>query len=169
MGKLIIIIVTAFLLLTLPSGAVFADGQGKGPAEKATGWVSIDNSTGQGDWYAEFNAHEAKDNRPAKGTMRTWNDTISRDLQYDVVYVNVDGDTAWFAAQCTYDSAGKQVGKWLFIKVDDGGEPGWGGVDHIGWDWNSTSETNASNRVTSGDTPANWWTIDEGNLQVHTR
>ena len=90
-------------------------------------------------------------------------------MNYDVKYVEVDGDTAWFAAKCTYDSrGGLYEGRWLFVKVLDVGSPGSNG-DRIGWDWNSgTNETAVAQRVTDKANPTNWWLVIDGNLVVHS-
>jgi hypothetical protein len=99
MKKLIAITLAMVLVLTLGTGLALA----QGPAEKATGTVGLGEPVVG--WYAEFNAHEEMDGRPEKGSMRTWNDAIGRELHYDVKYVLVDGDEAWFAALCTWDSS----------------------------------------------------------------
>ena len=163
MTRLIAITLTVVLVLTLCSGLAFA----KGPAEKATGTVG---GPPRG-WYADFNAHEAKENQPAKGSMHMWSDEVGRELDLQVKYVSVEGDTTWFAALCTYDSwvghSHYRVGKWFFVKVHDGGTPGRKG-DHIGWDWNSgTNEADVVTRVSNMVSPANWWSVTDGNLVVH--
>jgi len=158
MKKLITITLAVVLVLTLGTGLALA----KGPTEKATGTVLDDN-----EWYADFNAHEGMKGGPAKGSMRTWNDVIGRDLYYDVKYVLVDGDKAWFAALCTGDSWGELVERWLFVKVEDNATPGSKG-DKIGWDWKSTNEGDAGDRVLAQEDPINERVVIDGNLVVHT-
>ena len=158
MKKLITITLAVVLVLTLGTGLALA----KGPTEKATGTVLDDN-----EWYADFNAHEGMEGGPAKGSMRTWNDVIGRDLYYDVKYVQVEGDKAWFAALCTGDSLGQLVGMWIFVKVQDNATPGSKG-DKIGWDWESTNEGNAEGRVLTQEDPINERGVIGGNLVVHT-
>jgi len=137
-------------------------------AEKATGTV-ITSSRG---WSTSFNAHEAANGRPAKGEMYFWSDVVVRELDLDVRYVTVEGDEAWYAALCTYDSwvghPHYRVGRWFFVKVEDGGTPGTAG-DKIWWDWDSgTSESSAESRVLGKETPNYEHTIIDGNLVVHT-
>ena len=167
MKKIIITLVTIMTLTLAFASPAFAggNGHGKGPAEKATGTVGVPVRG----WYSGFNAHEAMNGRPAKGDIFMWSDEVSRELELDIHYVEVDGDDAWFAALCTSDSFDTVDGKWLYIMVHDGGEPGLNGVDQIGWDWDSgTNESNAESRVNINDTPSNWWDITDGNLQVHS-
>ena len=164
MKTLIAIAVIATLLLS--SGAALA----KGPAPKATGEVGIPVNG----WYAEFSAYYVGTKvvggqtlHIGKGSMRRWSDVVGQDLRYDVKYVRVNSNRVWFAAKCTYDTGNTYVGKWLFVKVDDGGTPGRKG-DYIGWDWNSgTNEADAAKRVRIYGSPANWWPVIDGNLVVH--
>ena len=163
MKRLIAIALVAALLLS--TGVALA----KGPAGKATGEVSIPVKG----WYAEFSAHHVgievvngKELHIGKGSMRTWNDVTGRDLYYDMKYVRVNDDEAWFAAKCTDDSRDKLEGRWLFVKVEDGGTPGRKG-DYIGWDWKTTDEAKAANRVKIHDGPTYWWKVIDGNLKVH--
>ncbi len=162
MSKLIIIIVTAFLLLTLTSGAVLADGQGKGPAEKATGCFEYY----QPGYFFDFNAHASKDGRPVKG--EAWNYTPSGGWYHAKVRcVNVvDEDTIIFAAELV-DTNVPSWGPWVLIRVDDGGEPG-AGADQI---WGQfLTESNALSKCMSGVNPSGGpWNVLSGNLQVHTR
>jgi len=163
MRKLFVIAVAVALLVGIIVIPIFA---ARKAAEKVTGTVG---GPPRG-WYAEFDAHEAFGHRPAKGAMRRWSDVVGRVTYFDVKYVRVEGNTAWFAAVCTYDSSttDNREGKWAFVKVFDGGTPGTTG-DKIGWDWNSVNETDAESRVEAMDTPDNGpWSITDGNLVVHT-
>ena len=100
--------------------------------------------------------------------MTTWSDEVGRTLSYNVKYVIVENDKAWFGAYCIYDSAGgAKEGDWLFVKVYDGGTPGWNG-DKIGWDWNSIDEHHLLRRIKGQSDPNNWWDVIDGNLVVHT-
>lgn len=163
MKKAIIFIIIAALVLTVTPALIFAGNNG--PAKKVTGEVLVPVRG----WYAEFNAHEAFSNKVyAKGAMRMWSDEVGRDLYLEVKYVNVEGDTAWFSAKCTYDSWGKVEDKWLFVKVIDNGSPGIYN-DEIGWDWTSgKDESLAEKRVTGMDDSDNNWTVQDGNLVVHS-
>jgi len=162
MKKIVILAIATVLVLS--TGVALAGG----PAEKATGYVRL-NGWAEG-WYAQFNAHEEMDSRPAKGSMRVWSVISGRELHFDVWYVLSEGDYAWFAAKCTwYNGIGSnKVGQWLYVKVYDGGTPGCNG-DEIGWDW-TTSETVAAAFVSGqGHPPFPYWTnVVEGNLVVHT-
>lgn len=151
MKKWVALAVFATLLLT--SVPAFANNNPhKGPAEKATGTFGIS----QRGWYAEFNAHEATDGRPEKGSMKMWSDVVDRELHLEVSKVNVVGDEAEFEALCTDDSSttDNREGRTLYVKVKDNGEPGIS-ADEIGWLWDSPPDT------------YNKGTIIDGNLQVH--
>ena len=79
-----------------------------------------------------------------------------------VTDVMVDGDTAWFIGECTYDSMHMNEGKWLFVKTMDGGEPGTNG-DQVWWKWYPSEKPTWADE---GDLVAK--TIVSGNLQVHS-
>lgn len=164
------LVLTGIVLLVVAL-SVQAKPENAGPAEKATGSISIFEPYDDGHREVSFNAHEAKGNRPAKGQMKDLvydpDGNLRRTFEYDVEYVNVDGDTAYFGAQCTYDSAGTQTGEWLYVKVHDGGTPGRKG-DHIGWKWGT--ETEVSDWVAGGTEAPGWWrAATDGNLVVHTK
>ena len=165
MKKLIAITLALVLVLTLGTGLALV----KGPAEKATGTVGLGEPVVG--WYADFNAHEEMDGRPDKGSMRQWNDLTGKDYYFDVKYVQVDGDEAWFAALCTsYSPGGAKKGWWLFVKVYDGGSPGSEG-DEIGWVWKGVVEPeDVENEFLSWvlADPVNCWDVIDGNLVVHT-
>ena len=140
----------------------------KGPAEKATGEVG---GAPRG-WRAEFSAHEEYGGKDAKGEMKTWSDQVGRELIYKIKYVQVDQNTAWFAALCTYDSSisDNREGRWLLVKVLDDGEPGYE-VDNFGWNWIGTDNYQAEdwvNKMSSAAPGNHWWLVKNGNLQVHT-
>jgi len=163
-----LITIALVVVLLLNTGVALA----KGPAGKATGNVGFEESGVE--WHAEFNAHEAMNGRPAKGSMRIWSDVIEREFLFDdvkYVKVRVDWDLAWFAAKCTDDNLPSddpdyKVDQWLFVKVKDGGTPGRNG-DKIGWDWDSADEADAASRASSHGVPAGWWAVIKGNLKVH--
>lgn len=135
-----------------------------GPAEKATGCVLTD----QRGWGIDFNAHEAKADRDAKGQIYHWSDEMEREIQIEVEYVNIEDEWGYFAGVCTYDSLdGTNIGQWLYVVVYDGGTPGTNG-DQVWWDWNSSDEADAEQRVADGDTNSIEKGIIEGNLVVHT-
>jgi hypothetical protein len=95
--------------------------------------------------------------------------TQRRVFEYDVQYVRVDGDYAWFGALCLYDSAGMLTGHWLYVRVQDGATPGRVDPgDWIGWYWGT--ERDVAEWVATGYPPPRmWWRMAiEGNLVVHT-
>jgi len=167
MKKAIIFIIIAALVLTVTPALIFAGNNG--PAKKATGGISIYEPWDGGHREVSFNAHEAVGNKDAKGKMVDDvygpDGVLRRVFEYDVKYVRVDGDYAYFGAYCTNDSKGDLTGEWLYIKVQDGGTPGTNG-DYIGWKWGS--ETQVASWVTDGG-PTGWWRLAiGGNLVVHT-
>jgi hypothetical protein len=163
----VLLIAVAVLALTLP---VQAKPDNAGPAEKATGSISIYEPWDGGHREVSFNAHEAKGNRPAKGEMTDLvydpDGNLRRTFEYDVQYVNVEAPYAYFGALCTYDSEGAKAGDWLYVRVLDGGTPGTAG-DFIGWGWGS--ETQVMDWVANGSTGTWWRDAIAGNLVVHTK
>ena len=113
------------------------------PAEKATGEIEYyyPNGGPTEQVFREFNAHEEKGDRPAKGWSRWWRTTdgvMDRELYVEIKYVRVDGDDAWFAGECTYHSTNpNRVGDWNYIKVHDGGTPRSNG-DTVWGEWFET-------------------------------
>ena len=111
-----------------------------GPAEKATGGIKV--KEGENWAWVDFNAHEAKGNRDAKGTFWWWlggKDDPTHTIKVDVEYVKVEGDTAWFAGMAVKDEdengeTGNKIDDWFFVKAYDGGTPATDG-DQIWWQW----------------------------------
>ncbi|MBA7697109.1 hypothetical protein ES703_105767 [subsurface metagenome] len=167
MKKVIIFTLIVVLILVLTPSIIYAK---NGPAKKATGSISIFEKWDGGHREIEFNTHEAKDGRDAKGKMVDNvygpDGVLRRVFKYDVKYVRVDDDYAYFGALCTYDSEAGKTGKWLYVKVYDGGTPGTID-DHIGWKW-ASDETEVASWVNSGAIPGWWRMATEGNLVVHT-
>ena len=164
MRKLLIFVLIVVLVLMFTPAVIYAKGGPAEKAEKATGEVLVPVRG----WSIEFNAHEAFGTKDAKGAMRTWSDEVGRELYFEVKYVEVVGNTAWFAGKCISDSGGAYVDKWFFVKVEDNGSPGIYN-DKIGWDWTSGyDEGLAEKRVIKMDDPDNWWTVQDGNLVVHS-
>ncbi len=165
MKKLALLILMAVLVLGLIASVVVA----RGPANRATGSVWLDHENDGQNRYVEFDAHAAKDDgRPAKGTIywyqwtgtQEWDDTSPVHV-VEVKYVEVDGDTAWFAA-----GPGSQG--WLVMKVRDVGSPASDG-DEVSAVW-VTSEADAEAMVISGvDLTGRVYTYEliGGNLVVH--
>ena len=96
---------------------------------------------------------------------------IHRHYEFDVKYVNVVENEAWFAGLCTYDympnpNVTSKVDNWFVVKVYNGGTPGTEG-DRIGWKWAYLSETNAENWVAAKVAVTTYPVDYAGNLQVH--
>lgn len=156
MRRRMMLVVAMLVMVTLAAvPTVFAKG---GPAEKATGsvWI-VPNNKPVGGYvrYVEFDAHEARGDRPAKGHLYWYQSrpgfTFEHKVNIDAVAV--DGDCATFSGTAYFSSAGNE-GQTLYVTVCDAGSPG-----------------------TAGDTmEAEWsgggglWKYDvvDGNLVVHT-
>lgn len=83
----------------------------------------------------------------------------------DVKYVNIDGDNTWFAGQVTKASQTAWVGKWLFVKVHDGGPPATVG-DQISGSF--TDENTAKVGVATMASPTDGpFSATGGNLKVY--
>lgn len=171
MKKLFVSLLSFVISLAVLAGAVpvfAAKPVMMGPAEKATGkfWAQSTSSL----VYLDFNAHEAKGNRPAKGEIHWYRDHPvhgPRDLYMDVKYVNVCGEYAYIAGYCWEDTAGVQTGKWLYMYVKDGGTPGRKG-DKL---WARWYNDEASARTAVETKSTSYWVqydLVEGNLVVHT-
>ncbi|MFO7967289.1 MAG: hypothetical protein R6U44_06795 [Archaeoglobaceae archaeon] len=172
----ILAILAMAFALVMAGSAIGKPGNGNGnagPAEKATGNVTLYEPWDGGYRVVDFNAHEEKGVRDAKGMMVDNvygpDGDMRRLFEYDVEYVNVEGDYAYFGAKCTYDSGGDsggdKTGDWLYVVVEDGGTPGMNG-DAMGWSWGSEDQV-ASWVENDGST--GWWrTPIAGNLVVHT-
>lgn len=153
--RTILVVATLAMVMLVAAPAALAKG---GPAEKATGsvWI-VPNNNPVGDYvrYVEFNAHEAQDDRPAKGHLYWYQSKPGHTFEHKVNIdtVDVDGDCATFSGVAYFSSAGNE-GETLYVTVCDAGSPG-----------------------TAGDTmEAEWsgggglWKYDvvDGNLVVHT-
>jgi len=156
MKKFTLLMLVAVLVLGLLASVVVA----RGPANRATGLVWFE---GTGDIHVEFDAHMAKDDRPAKGSI-CWYRYGDLRFELDVICCKVDGITAWFAAGPTGPDDVSDLG-YLVFKVIDGGTPGDNG-DALSVQW-VNNETDACTMVVSGDDPIHQYTIIEGNLVVH--
>jgi len=170
MKKVIVFIVIAALVLTVTPALIFSGNNG--PAEKATGAVWLGYPVG-GNRYVEFNAHEPKgDEEYGKGSV-TWYQWTGTQEWYEVIptfqlavkYVNVDGDTACFAA----GPNPHPTKVWLVMKVKDGGSPATIG-DEVSAVWVSTEDA-AEIAVKSMILPTSGlytYTLIGGNLVVHS-
>jgi hypothetical protein len=150
-NKLMALAIIGVFVIAGISGLVIAKGppEGKpngppeharGPADKATGNVTVDLTDVGGTGYlvCDFDAHESKGDRPAKGEMAftSYKDdgTFKRLIVVDVEYVEVNGNTAEIEAVCTQDTNGALIGWAIQVEVIDGGTPGTAG-DYIEWTW----------------------------------
>lgn len=136
-----------------------------GPAEKATGSFGYYEEG----YYFNFNAHEAKDHRPAKG--EAWNYTPSGDWYHAMVQcVQVEDNEAWFVAELV-ESSNPGWGPYVWIKVLDEGTPGRNG-DMI-WgqfiDEDTAMAACDDPDILTGTPAGGAWALYSGNLVVHTR
>jgi len=157
MKKLAFLILMAVLVLGLIASVVVA----RGPANRATGLVWLNGR--DGDIHVEFDAHMAKDGRPAKGSI-CWYRYGDLRFELDVICCEVDGTTAWFAAGPTGPDDFSDLG-YLVFKVVDGGTPGDNG-DTLSVQWKSDRD-DACSMVENKETPSGPYTIIGGNLVVH--
>ena len=154
----------AVLVLGLMASVVVA----RGPANRATGSVWLDHGDA---WnrYVEFDAHAARDGRPAKGTIhwyqwqgpQEWYETSPRHV-VEVKYVEVDVDTAWFAGPGS-------DGRWLVMKVCDFSTPASDG-DEVFAVWVPNESTAKGVVETKGDLSGGLvyeYGLIGGNLVVH--
>ena len=111
----------------------------------------------------EMDAVEAKDAGTAEGDLQIRSQDNSETL-VELVYMAVDDDYAWLAGRCTKDS-GSLAGKWLFIAVHDGGQPG-RLVDQIWLEWLSDGESAAKQKVDNREKPAESKSIESGEIVV---
>jgi len=127
-------------------------------------WYS---NTGQdGTWrITEGNASAQLTGCEGKGMLRYW-DANGDWYDVDVVLVNVKDDEAWFAGPVVSASNSSWLSNWLFAKVYDGGEPA-AGVDKV-WGSFTSMEDAAAGVGFTLDPEAGPFTVEEGNLQVHT-
>jgi hypothetical protein len=164
MKKFALLMLMAVLVLGLIASVVVA----RGPANRATGSVWLDHENDGQNRYVEFDAHVGKDGRPAKGTIywyqwtgtQEWYDTSPVHV-VEVKYVEVDGNTAWFAA-----GPGSQG--WLVMKVCDLGTPASDG-DEVSAVWVTTESAAEAMVNLKGSLSGNVYTYEliGGNLVVH--
>lgn len=169
MSRMFAMFALAFVVALGMSASLMAKPGDAGPAEKATGGIEVEESTDTAS--VEFNAHEAKGNRDAKGVFWWWlggKDDPSRTIKVEVRFVKVDGDKAWFAGKAVMDTGGAKEDDWFFVQALDGGTPATDG-DQIWWEWlGEDAESEAEEKVEDMEEPANEKTILAGNLVVHT-
>lgn len=166
--------VFTFFLLSVSMLIFETTGLASGPNPKTTGDVGWVNSPGYYNQPATttFNAIAIRaTGLDAKGSALYSDPNISYTM--DVQFVNVNGNTAWFAGQVTSvqgddTSICCAIGNWIFYKVQDNGEPGIGADLIWGQDLGATSSEFAHEMVLNERTPGGGpFTINEGNLQVH--
>lgn len=126
-----------------------------------TDWSSNAGQSGTNDWAVSGKTHTVT-TCSAKGTF-TYSDVNGSTYTVKVMYINVSGNTAWFAGPVVSGNVG--AGNWLITKVVDNGEPGinqdqiWGSFTT-----QSAAITGVANMVDPVDGP---FTITSGNIQVH--
>ena len=133
-------------------------------SNNAAGKITIADDNGGS---VDFKAVDGKDGQPSTGYLRLKSGDGSKETEAEVKYVNVDGDYAWFAGQCTRDSGGL-TGRWFFAAVHDGGTPG-KLVDHIWFDWlpdTADAEAVAKSKVENFAKPSSNKPITTGDIVV---
>lgn len=146
--------------------ALAAPASAGGPADKATGsgnWINGQND----DFSAEFDAHEAVDNRPAKGSLSQQRADGQGGFEVDVDTVNVFADYACFGGT-TVDAwgiYGDRDGEYRWTLVADGGEGTSSAGDYLRGTWDSANTEPGF--CTSNDPGGNeaWY---GGNVQIHS-
>jgi hypothetical protein len=95
--------------------------------------------------------------------MFHYSDVNGTDYKVDVRYVDVLGNTAWFAGPIVSGNFG-DPSQWLFVKAVDNGEPGTTDVTAGDYPLNETlAKYNVANHVD----PSISTVITSGNIQVH--
>lgn len=168
-SKLMSLTVFATAVILISAGSAIAGpptdpgSNGNGPAAMATGSGYWTNSAGA-DFYAEFEAHEAKSNRPAKGSLLQKRvDGVVGGFIVEVDTVTVYEDHACFAGVTTeawgvYES---RLGQVRWTMVEDGGE-GVGAEDFLRGEWTVSEPSFCTNGNAGGNHP---WSA--GNVQIH--
>ena len=119
-------------------------------------------------WYSLIVREE--EGKPARGIIRQWHEgKDSEGLSVEISYMHVDGKYAWFAGKCIEDKGIGMNGRWLFIAVNDGGEPG-KLVDHLWCEWladTKDAEAIAKRKVESLEKPCENIMIKDGNIVIN--
>ena len=152
----------AFLAAAMGSAPPAPGVGGVGSAQKATGEVWFENSGLMA--YADFNAHEAYMDRPAKGEFYYEDDDGEGTVRYYLMMVDcveVEGEDATFSGEIVDTNVDDWMGQGVQIWVTDGGTPGWNG-DLI------TGQFFEYPDCLPYDESPMMIEIDEGNLKVHT-
>ena len=132
-----------------------------GPTDKATGSGYWTNSA-ELDFYGEFNAHEAFDNRAAKGALLQQLTDGSSGFTVDVTGVVVGDGYAcfWGITDSAWGVWASRLGQLRWTYVVDNGEPGVG-VDLFEGAWSSVPASCAGGTETGSNT------FTGGNVQIH--
>jgi len=131
------------------------------PPSKATGgvlWMSTEAGEEIRNW-AEFEAHAASNQHPAKGSLR-YHNSNGLQLRMDVQCVTVVYDWAFFSGPIVSSSDTLLLNQWLLVVVYDGGSPGSKG-DKI-WGEVYSSDPGCQPLYTAGMS-----NVENGNLVIH--
>ena len=155
--KILIITVTVFFL------AGTGTANAASPANNATGKLQIVDDGGRAA-SVRFDASEACEGQPAKGSLTCSFIDQAQPNSVKIQIVKIDGQFAWLAGQCI---SGDLSGRWFFVVVHDGGQPG-RLVDHIWWEWlpAGADENTARTKVENLEKPAGNKSITDGNIVV---
>lgn len=168
-SKLISLTVFVTAVIVISAGSAQAGppadpgSNGNGPAAKATGSGYWTNGGGD-DFYAEFEAHEAKGNRAAKGSLHQKRvDGVFGGFIVEVDVVTVHDGYACFGGVTTeawgaYENRLDQV-RWTL--VEDGGE-GPEAEDFLRGSWTNSAPSFCTTGDEGGNLP---WS--DGNVQIH--
>ncbi len=162
-----IVLVSGVLLLAIASLSNPALPAASSKKDSVEGRVQVADDDGNSTWI-ELQAEAKQDGKTAQGELQVLADGNNLETMVDLAYLAVEGDYAWLAGECTKDNGG-QTGKWLFVAVHDGGQPG-RLVDHLWLEWlgpGAAGETTAKQKVESRDKPAENKTIESGDIQVN--
>ena len=103
----------------------------------------------------------------AKGNLYLWIDSEVDRIKIEIRYLNVDGEFAWMAGECTED--GDQFkDRWIYVVVHDGGEPG-RLVDHIWIEWldeGAQGQQDAEQKLVNLEKPKRNRSIESGDIVV---
>lgn len=158
----------ACLAVALPMLAI-----GGSPADKATGDVLGTPATHPLRWhYFDFSAHEGKTLQQGKGELLHLRfdadgQAVIREEHCEVLYVKVEGDSAWFAGPILYDSSNVLPLRWFVVHVQDGGRPG--AANDMLWWTRVADEFEALEMLEQEAQPGADVVVQAGNLTVHTR
>ncbi len=155
--------IATLCLFSLLAGLLMLAGTGlslAGSPPKATGGVAVTTDDGVQRWV-EFTAHEAYNNRPAKG-MINYHDSAGDWYKVDLHCVVVEDDHAYFWGPVVGTNRSDWEGMWVLAAAHDGGTPGSKGDEIWGTFLNPDPDCLAGYYPSGG-----MLAVEKGNLVVH--